>query len=202
MSKVWPLAGWSLGMLGWATWRQIDLARSRPLRVAHEAGHALLNWQSPYTARILKVSVVPDFMGYEGVVESLRLVSGRSAFHNAVCCMGGIAGEMVALGRALPAGSRGDFRNARACFEGYAAEEDIPGLLDHTLSVARQQIAGSLPAYRKLCRALDRYDTLTGAQLDAVLGPRPPTVFSRSCREALPASTPASRGRLSGQRPL
>lgn len=197
MGDVRPLAAWSLGMLGWATWRQVSLSRSRPMRVAHEAGHALLGWQSPYTERILRVTVVPSLWGYEGVVESIRLEGPRSAFANAMCCMGGIAGEMVAFGRALPAHSRSDFENARRCFARFTVAEDIPDILDHALSAARQQLAGSMSDYRKLCRALDRHDTLTGRQIDAVLGPRPPTVFNRSCRDALPASTPASQERLS-----
>jgi ATP-dependent Zn protease len=168
MSLVGGLAKFSLGALAWTVARSADLNRTRPRRIVHEAGHALLMARSPYM-KLERATIVPKLFGAEGhcIATPPKQPTVGSALDEAVVFMGGLAGEAVAKDFYELGGGRSDIRGAKAALGQIAAS---PVTLRQTFVVAQVLIRQNRPAFDRLCNALDKHDTLEGPQVRAIVG--------------------------------
>lgn len=158
-----PLIALPMGALTYLMLSAVQLGRSRPRRIAHEAGHGLLMWYCPYFASVERVTISTNLISYDGITEA-RNYKGPG-LPLALIALGGMAGEVVALGNYKIEGAKGDIRHAR---------EILPAhLLGAGLEQAKIEIRRRRPAFDRLCAALDAKDVLDKAALTAVLGPRP-----------------------------
>lgn len=175
---------------------------------AHEAGHVILAWASPFVTEVTKVVLNDD--GVSGVTTIVRgAVHGQTRLWDAVAIsLAGIAAEGYAFGRFSTNGSHGDLKKARDWADELVAhatnhQPEIPwrvptsrstidiGLMfeerpsDATCVVlntayrhAKSVLAMRPDAFQTLTLAIRTRGTLSEDDLTEVLGARPWAIFA------------------------
>jgi hypothetical protein len=153
--------------------RTIQIIADRPHRVAHEAGHALLFWRSPYTEFEHVALRFNLFSLTAGLTSAKRRVPlTRDYFLDAaIISMGGLGGELVGRGRCEPEGGRMDIAFAKRClFEALGPSTPMDHMLRQTTAAAYRRLANDRPAYERLRTALDAHGELEAPQMTRILG--------------------------------
>jgi len=171
MDLITGLTAVSVGALFYTVKYGADLARSRPRRVAHESGHALLMWRSPYI-HCERATIVSNLMGTDGHCMGLnqKRETVGSVIDSAVVYMGGLAGEAVAHGFYEIGGGSSDIKRGRAELRKILGAS--PPTLRQAFALAQKRIGDDRRAFDKLRSALDAHDTLEAPQIRAILGPQ------------------------------
>lgn len=159
------------GAATYAVTRTVHIMANRPRVVAHEAGHALLFWRSPYTAEFDRVAVRFNFFspqaGYTGA-RRRRVPTRDRILSETVIAMGGLAGELVTHGASDVDGCRHDIVFAQRCLR--LAELPVGRGLRAATAVACRRLADDWLAYERLRAALDAHGALEASQMVRLLG--------------------------------
>lgn len=175
---------------------------------AHEAGHVILAWASPFVMGVTSVTLNDD--GESGVTSMVRgEVHGQARLWDAIAIsLAGIAAEGYAFGRFSTSGSHGDLKKARDWAEELVAQakshtpempwraptsrstidiglmfEERPSeatcaVLNTAYRHAKSVLAMRPDAFQALARAIRTHGTLSEDDLTDLLGPRPWAIFA------------------------
>lgn len=171
MNLVSGLTSLSLGAFVWTVTRNADLNHTRPRRIVHEAGHALLMARSPYI-QLARATIVPKLFGADGhcIGYESKCKTVGSTLDSAVVFMGGLAGEAVARDFYELSGGRSDIAGARRELSMIVGPKPRPTIREAFI-IAQVLIHRDRAAFDRVCNALDKHDTLEGPQIRAIVGP-------------------------------
>jgi hypothetical protein len=160
------------GALAWTLATTVELGLTRPRRIAHEAGHALLAWRSRYSV-VEHVTSVSNIITHGGYMQRQRIETSsfECAFDSAVISMGGLAGEMIMFGKFKTAHGKSDIEGAQKVLLRGLPPSKVKPVVIVAFKTACRRLVADKAAFLTLQRALDQHDFLSPAQIEAAIGP-------------------------------